>query len=70
MSRKNINESIIKDVMGHTKIEITQKYYIQNNIETVKDTMEILDNFGDRNSLQLLKNYDKKEIIESQKILQ
>ena len=51
MSRKNINESIIKDVMGHTKIEITQKYYIQNNIETVKDTMEILDNFGDRNSL-------------------
>lgn len=28
MSRKNINESIIKDVMGHTKIEITQKYYI------------------------------------------
>ena len=37
--------------MGHTKIEITQKYYIQNNIETVKDTMESLDNFGDRSSL-------------------
>ena len=44
MIKENINQSVILDVLGHTKIETTQRYYIRNDFKTLKSNMERLSN--------------------------
>ena len=44
MIKENINQSVILDVLGHTKIETTQRYYIRNDFKTLKSNMEKLSN--------------------------
>ncbi|RRD39294.1 site-specific integrase [Leptotrichia sp. OH3620_COT-345] len=39
LEKNNISETIITDLMGHTDIKTTQDYYIQNDIETIKNSI-------------------------------
>jgi putative integrase-recombinase protein len=44
MRKNDINDSIILDIMGHTKIDTTRRYYIKNDFKTLKSNMERLSN--------------------------
>ena len=40
LSKEGMSESIITDLMGHTDIKVTEKYYIHNDIDTLKKAMK------------------------------
>ena len=39
LSKLGASESVITDLMGHTSFKTTEKYYIQNDIETLKEAI-------------------------------
>lgn len=43
LNKKGINETIITDLMGHSDFKTTKEYYIENDEETIKNTIEDLD---------------------------
>ncbi len=43
LNKKGINKTIITDLMGHSDFKTTQEYYIENDEETIKDTIEKID---------------------------
>ena len=39
LSKLGASESVITDLMGHTSFKTTEKHYIQNDIETLKEAI-------------------------------